>query len=77
MINDYISQKLIPATPEEVDAVQPFLKKLVEDYGYPSSHIASHPQYRVKARPSDRKKKNILLILLFFLTIIILTKIVI
>lgn len=57
MINDYISQKLIPATPEEVDAVQPFLKKLVEDYGYPSSHIASHPQYRVKARPSDRKKE--------------------
>lgn len=37
-------------------AVQPFARQLVEDYGYPSSHIRTRPQWHVKARPSDRAK---------------------
>lgn len=56
-IIDYISGKKVKATPEEVQAVQPFLKKLVEDYGYPKEHIVAHPQWRVKVRPSDVKKE--------------------
>ena len=53
---DYISGAEVKATPEEVQAVQPFAKMLVEDYGYPKELIATHPQYRVKVRPSDTKK---------------------
>jgi len=55
-ISDYISNKEVTAKPEEIDAVQPFTKKLVEVYGYPKSHIQTHPQFRVKRRPSDNKK---------------------
>ena len=51
---DYISGVEVKATPEEVEAVQVFAKQLVEDYGYPKSLIKTHPQYKVKARPSDR-----------------------
>lgn len=54
---DYISGKEIKATPEEIDAVQIFSKQLVEDYGYPKDHIQTRPQFRVKIRPSDRKKE--------------------
>ena len=32
---DYISGKVVPATPEEIEATQPFSRRLVEDYGYP------------------------------------------
>jgi type I restriction enzyme M protein len=56
-ITDYISGVQIKATPEEVDAVQTFSKQLVEDYGYPKENIQTHPQYRVKLRPSDTKKE--------------------
>ena len=52
-VKDYISGKEVTSTPEEVDAVQPFSKKLVEDYGYPPSHIQTRKQFRVKASPSD------------------------
>ena len=38
-ITDYISGQEIQNKPEEIDAVQPFSKRLVEDYGYPKSHI--------------------------------------
>ena len=34
MIKDYISGIQINETPKEVEAVQPFLKILVEDYNY-------------------------------------------
>jgi len=57
IITDYISGLEIKATPEEVEAVQVFAKQLVEDYGYPKSHIQTHPQHRVKVRPSDTKKE--------------------
>ena len=55
-IPDYISGQLVKATPEEVDAVQVFARRLVEDYGYPVSHIQTRPQYRVRMRPSDEEK---------------------
>ena len=49
---DYVSGERVRGTPEEKEAVQIFSKQLVEDYGYPKSHIQTHPQYRVKQRPS-------------------------
>lgn len=56
-IYDYISGQEIKATPEEVDAVQPFSMQLVEDYGYSKEVIQTRPQFRVKATPSDTTKK--------------------
>jgi len=56
-IFDYISGQEVKATPEEIDAVQTFSKQLVEDYGYPKENIQTHPQFRVKVRPSDTKKE--------------------
>jgi type I restriction enzyme M protein len=53
---DYISGEQIRATPEEIDAVQVFARRLVDDYGYPKSHIQTRPQYRVRKRPSDEEK---------------------
>ncbi len=57
VITDYISGIEVFATPEEVEAVQMFSKQLVEDYGYPKTHIQTRPQHRVKVRPSDTKKE--------------------
>lgn len=56
-IIDYISGNQVKGNPEEIEAVQPFSKKLVEDYGYPTANIMTHPQHRVKVRPSDVKKE--------------------
>lgn len=64
-VNDYISGALIKDGPEEREAVQVFAKMLVEDYGYPKSHIQTRPQYRVKVRPSDTKKEYPIDIALF------------
>ena len=52
-LTDYISGQSVRATPEERDAVQVFARRLVEDYGYEKSQIATRPQHRVRARPSD------------------------
>lgn len=54
-IIDYVSGLEVNATPEEINAVQPFSKILVEDYGYPKNMIQTHPQYRVKSSPSDKR----------------------
>lgn len=54
---DYISGIQVKETPEEIEAVQPFSKILVDDYGYPKENIHTRPQYRVKVRPSDVKKE--------------------
>lgn len=54
---DFVSGTEVKATPEEIEAVQPFSRVLVEDYGYPKALISTHPQYRVKVRPSDTKKE--------------------
>jgi type I restriction enzyme M protein len=56
-ISDFISGVLVRDTPEEREAVQVFSMALVNDYGYPRDHIQTRPQFRVKARPSDRKKE--------------------
>ncbi len=56
-ILDYISGLQVKETPEEVEAVQPFSKILVDDYGYPKEHVHTRPQYRVKVRPSDTRKE--------------------
>lgn len=51
-IRDYISGVILKATAEEVDAVQVFARRLVEDYGYSKNQIQTRPQFRVHARPS-------------------------
>ncbi|MDQ7979137.1 type I restriction enzyme HsdR N-terminal domain-containing protein [Paraburkholderia sp. SARCC-3016] len=56
-IVDYVSGRHVKDSPEEREAVQVFSRMLVEDYGYPLSHIQTRPQFRVKARPSDTKKE--------------------
>ena len=54
---DFISGQKLRVTPEETQAVQPFARILVDDYGYPKELIQTRPQWRVKARPSDTKKE--------------------
>lgn len=54
---DCVSGQELKATPEEVQAVQPFARKLMEDYGYPIANIQTRPQWHVKVRPSDVKKE--------------------
>ena len=54
-IIDYVSGIKVDAKPEEVLAVQPFCKILVEDYNYPKKEIQTHPQLYVKSHPSDPK----------------------
>lgn len=55
-IEDYISGVTVKASPEEVDAVQVFARRLVEDYGYLKDQIQTRPQYGVRKRPSDEEK---------------------
>jgi type I restriction enzyme M protein len=55
-VSDYVSGIQVRATPEEVQAVQIFSRRLVEDYGYAKSQIRTRPQYRVRIRPSDEEK---------------------
>jgi type I restriction enzyme M protein len=55
-LTDYVSGNRVRATPEEVDAVQVFARRLVEDYGYPKEHLQTRPQFRVRKRPSDERK---------------------
>jgi type I restriction enzyme M protein len=55
-IRDFISGKPVRATPEELQAVQVFSRRLVEDYDYPKSRIITRPQHRVRSRPSDDDK---------------------
>jgi type I restriction enzyme M protein len=55
---DYISGVKIKATPEELEAVQVFSKRLVEDFGYPKEIIKTRPQFRVRQRPSDESKSR-------------------
>lgn len=53
---DYISGLQVKGTPEEIEAVQPFSKRLVEDFNYPKKQIITHPQYTVRRSPSDQSK---------------------
>ena len=54
-IQDYVSGAWVQAHAEEVEAVQPMLKYLVEQLGYSKNQIQAHPQVRVKRRPSDKQ----------------------
>lgn len=51
-LTDFVSGVAVKATPEEVEATQVFSRRLVEDYGYPKSHLQVRPQYRVRSTPS-------------------------
>lgn len=53
---DFVSGVQVRATPEEIEAVQVFARRLVEDFGYPKKCITTRPQYRVRRRPSEAKK---------------------
>lgn len=55
-LRDYISGEVLQAKPEEMYAVQPFARQLVEDYGYPRADVRTRPQWHVKASPSDKSK---------------------
>jgi type I restriction enzyme M protein len=55
-IRDFVSGHWVKASPEEVDAVQIFSRRLIEDYDFPKSHIQTRPQFRVRKRPSDEDK---------------------
>lgn len=55
-IQDFISGTLVRATPEELDGVQVFARRLVEDYGYSKEQIQTRPQFRVRKRPSDDRR---------------------
>lgn len=55
-VRDYISGLPVPATPEELDAVQVLARRLVEDFGYPREHIRTRPQHRVRKSPSDDRR---------------------
>lgn len=55
-IHDFISGLPVKATSEEIEAVQVFARRLVEDYGYSVSQIQTRPQFRVRSRPSDEGK---------------------
>lgn len=57
-IKDYISGVNVRATPEEVEAVQVFSQRLVEDFGYPKKNIITRPQFRVRRRPSDETRSR-------------------
>ena len=52
-IRDFISNQLVKAGAEEIEAVQIFSRLLVDDFGYKKTQIQTHPQFRVRKRPSD------------------------
>ncbi len=64
-IIDYISGEQVKATSEEIEAVQVFAQRLVEDYGYPQNYIQTRPQFRVRKRPSDEEKSYLVDIAVF------------
>lgn len=55
-VRDYVSGRMVQATPEEVEAVQVMSRRLVEDFGYPVTHLQTRPQWRVATSPSASRK---------------------
>ena len=55
-VRDYISGQWTRAAPEELDAVRVLAVRLVEDYGYSKEQLQTHPQFRVRKRPSDDER---------------------
>lgn len=58
LIEDFVSGVRVKPTPEEVEAVQVFSKRLIEDLGYPKSHVQTRPQHRVRIRPSQEGRER-------------------
>lgn len=56
MVEDYISGQLVQAKPEETEAVQVFARRLVEELGYPKSHVRTRPQLMLREAPSGQDK---------------------
>ena len=54
-IKDFISNKEIFITSEEIDSIQPISKELVENLGYPKENIITKPQFRISKSPSDNR----------------------
>ncbi|MDQ7830863.1 MAG: restriction endonuclease subunit M [Desulfovibrionaceae bacterium] len=57
-IIDYISGRQVRATAEEVEAVQVFARRLVEDFNYPKDLITTRPQFKVRARSSEERARS-------------------
>ena len=57
-VRDYVSSEIIKATPEEIEAVQVFSKRLVEDFSYSKEQMQTHPQFRVRRRPSQEDESK-------------------
>jgi type I restriction enzyme M protein len=55
-IRDYISGELVKAGPEQIEAVQVFSRRLVDEYGYSKDQIQTWPQFRIRQSPSGREK---------------------
>jgi len=55
-IADYVSGQLVKSGPEEVEAVQIFSRRLIEEYGYSKDQIQTRPQFRIRASPSGEEK---------------------
>ena len=55
-IEDFISGRPVKASPEEIDAIQVFSRRLVDDYGYTKTQIQTRPQFRVRKNPSDESR---------------------
>lgn len=53
---DFVSGTPVRATPEEVEAVQVFARRLVDDFGYPVAHLRTRPQWRVRQTPSGNRR---------------------
>src|SRR5262249_50658740 len=58
VIEDFISGRQVRATPEEIESVQVFSVRLVEELGYPRELIQTRPQFRVRPRPSEAKTRG-------------------
>ena len=57
-IVDYISGRPVRASPEEMEAVQVFSRRLVEELGYPKDLIQTRPQFKVRPRPSEKTTRG-------------------
>jgi type I restriction enzyme M protein len=55
-VPDYITGEPVRATPEEIEAVQVFARRLHEDFRYPKARIHTRPQFRVRPRPSEENR---------------------
>lgn len=56
-IFDYISGIQVKETPEEIEAVQPFSKILVDDYGYPKENIHTETAVSSESKTVRCKKR--------------------